>query len=447
MTSHLSAGRRPTGAWARLSQWYGDRRSGRTALVAWLATRALMIIILTAAERFIVGDVLYYRRKLAALTDVGLARTLNEYPTPVTWILWLPYGLTGGTRTGYLVGFIVAMVILDGVFAYGLWRAADRVHTVGLDFWILFVFLIGPLSFVRFDILPAVLAGGALLALRRRPGLTGALTGLGAAVKLWPALLIGLFLSRRRARRPAGIGFVVVGIGLALVSLLTGGLARLFSPLTWQSDRGLQIESVWATPLMVARLLRPDLWRVSISRYQAYEVFGPGVPAFLLASTIATAAGLLVILALHLRAFRRTPGDPSDLALGAAVLTVVAIMIITNKTLSPQYLLWLGGPMAALLVARRSDRTDNSPAPPSSPAPIHPALVRLGGQLVVLALLNQLVYPLLYNGILGVAPRLTVVSTVVTAVRNLALVALTVQSAALAWRWLRPSTVDTAPPG
>ena len=73
-----------------------------------------------------------------------------------------------------------------------------------MDFWLLFVFLIGALCYLRFDMLPAVLAGGALLAARRRPWVTGALTGLGAAIKLWPALLIPSFLSyRRTANRPA----------------------------------------------------------------------------------------------------------------------------------------------------------------------------------------------------------------------------------------------------
>ena len=104
---------------------------------------------------------------------------------------------------------------------------------------------------------PAVLAGGALLAARRRPWLTGALTGLGAAIKLWPALLAGAFAVRRRGRGPMLGAFVGVGFGLAALSLAAGGASRLFSPLTWQSGRGLQIESVWATPLMVARAFDP----------------------------------------------------------------------------------------------------------------------------------------------------------------------------------------------
>ena len=238
---------------SRLIAWYDAHRGPRTIVIGWFITRLLMLVILASFERFVVGDVFYYHRKINALFTVGLDRTLFEYPTPVVWILWLPYGASFGNRVGYLVAFVMLMLVLDALFTYALWRATGRRHTTAIDFWLIFVPLIGPLSYLRFDMLPAVLAGGALLAARRKPWVTGALTGLGAAIKLWPALLIGAFLSYRADRRPAGITFVIVGFGLALISLIFGGWTRLVSPLTWQSDRGLQIESIWATPLMLAR--------------------------------------------------------------------------------------------------------------------------------------------------------------------------------------------------
>src|SRR3954454_13675744 len=109
------------------------------------------------------------------------------------------------------------MVALDGVFAWALWRSAGPRHESSLDFWIVFVLLIGPLAYLRFDILPAVLAGRALLVAPGRPSPTGGLTGLGAAGKLRPALLVGAFLAHRPTRRPTAWGFVLVGFGLALV--------------------------------------------------------------------------------------------------------------------------------------------------------------------------------------------------------------------------------------
>ena len=335
---------------SRLVTWYDAHRGPRMIVIGWLITRVLMLGILAGFERFVVGDVFYYHRKINALFTAGLDRTLYEYPTPVVWILALPYGAAFGSRVGYLIAFIVLMLALDAVFTYALWRSTGRRHDTSIDFWLIFVLLIGPLSYLRFDMLPAVLAGGALLAARHKPWVTGALTGLGAAIKLWPALLIGAFLSYRSDRRPAGLAFVIVGFGLALISLIFGGWARLISPLTWQSDRGLQIESIWATPLMLARAASPDQWLVDISQYQAYEIFGPGVDAWIVISNIATLLGLTMIILLTIRAFRHNGSTP--VAIGFVVVATVAIMTITNKTLSPQYLLWLGGPMAALMVLR-----------------------------------------------------------------------------------------------
>jgi hypothetical protein len=409
---------------SRVAAWYDAHRGPRAIVIGWLATRLLILVILAAFERFVVGDVFYYHRKINALFTAGLDRTLYEYPTPVVWILWLPYGASFGSRVGYLVAFVVFMLALDAVFCYALWRASGRRHDSAVDFWLIFVPLIGPLAYLRFDMLPAVLAGGALLAARRKPWVTGALTGLGAAIKLWPALLIGAFLSYRSDRRPAGIAFIVVGFGLALISLIFGGWPRLISPLTWQSDRGLQIESIWATPLMLARAARSHHWIVSVSQYQAYEIFGPGVDAWVMISSIATVLGLSVIILLTVRAFRHEGSTPA--AIGLVVLATVAIMTITNKTLSPQYLLWVGGPMAALLAFR-----------PQATPEEQPAISRIARQALVLALLTQLVYPLFYYSYLGHhGHAMIIVSTIVTALRNLALVVFTVEVCRLAWRML-----------
>ena len=415
---------------SRLVAWYDAHRGSRAIVLVWLATRLLILLVLAAFERFVVGDVFYYHRKINALFSAGLDRTLFEYPTPVVWILWLPYGASFGSRVGYLIAFVLFMLALDALFTYALWRSTGRRHDTSIDFWLIFVPLIGPLAYLRFDMLPAVLAGGALLAARRKPWVTGALTGLGAAIKLWPALLIGAFMSYRSDRRPAGVAFVVVGFGLALISLIFGGWSRLISPLTWQSDRGLQIESIWATPLMLARALRPDQWIVDISRYQAYEIFGPGVDAWVMISSVATLLGLALIVLLTVRAFRHDGSTPA--AIGFVILATVAIMIITNKTLSPQYLLWIGGPMAALLAYR-----------PHATSEERPAISRVAVQALILALLTQLVYPVFYDSYLGRDDHaLIIISTVVAAVRNIALVVFTIEVCRMAWRMLGAGVIE-----
>ncbi len=409
----------------RIQDWFERRGGGKTVLAGWIITRALILVIFAFLESYVIGDVYYYQRKIAAMFEVGLPNTLNEYPTPVAWILTIPYVLGAGSQTGYAIAFVAGMMALDAGFTYLLWRHNGRRHDRSITFWLLFVLLIGPLSYLRFDILPAVLAGAAVLYARRVPWVTGALTGLGAAIKLWPALLWLAFLAHKPARKPVTIAFLASGVGLALLSLIFGGWTRLVSPLTWQSGRGLQIESIWATPLMIARAADPQRWTVGFSAFQAFEIFGAGVPTLLLLSNIATVLGLGTMIALYVRGFRASA--PDQVAIGLVVLSIVAIMIVTNKTLSPQYLLWLGGPMAALLLVKRTEVTERE----------RRTIRRLAAQLLVLALLTQLVYPVLYGGLLREQGQaMLILATFVTALRNLGLLAFTVELVIQAWRFL-----------
>jgi len=406
-----------------------DRLSSIGLALFWLGSRTLMIWIWLAVEYIATGDVGYYFSRIADLGRAGLGQTFLEYPTPVTWILAIPYGLTGGDQAGYIAGYVGFMIIIDAAFTLALWRAGGDRPGRAVYFWLIFVFCVGPLAYLRFDLIPAVLAGGALLALLRLPALSGVLTGVGAAVKLWPALLIAALAAPRQGRRPALIGFAAAGFGLALISLIAGGWQRLVSPLAWQSGRGLQIESVWATPLMLARLTDPATWTIDMSPFQAFEVYGPGNQVMITISNLATLAGLAVIVLLCVRAFRSAnagTGQPNLLGIGLLVIAIVAVMIVTNKTFSPQYLLWLGGPVAALGVLHRGDR---------------PLLDALGIGTLVLAVLTHLIYPILYyQGLLDTRVNGGMVAgTLVLAVRNLAVLAFTVEVCRRAWLALGPA--------
>lgn len=401
-----------------------DRLSSIALAAFWLGSRVLLIWIWLVAEFIATGDVRYYFSKIANLGSVGLSDTFYEYPTPVTWILSIPYLLSGGNETGYVVAYIGFMIIIDAAFTIALWRAGGDRPGRAVYFWLIFVVCVGPLTYLRFDLIPAVLAGGALLALRRVPALAGVLTGIGAAIKLWPALLIAALAAPRAGRRPALIGFAAAGFGLALISLVAGGWQRLISPLGWQSGRGLQIEAIWATPLMLARLADPTTWTIEMSPFQAFEVFGPGNEIMIIISNVATVLGLAVIVALCVRGYR--VAEPSVLGIGLLLIAIVAIMIVTNKTFSPQYLLWLGGPVAALGVLHRGDR---------------PLLDRLGISVLALAVLTHLIYPVLYyQGLLDpeTSPGM-IAGTVVLAIRNVAILVFTIAVCRRAWVALAPT--------
>ena len=64
----------------QLTDWYDRRRGGRAVVISWLVTRLLIFVVLASAERFVVGDVFYYHRKIAALFSVGLDAHAERVP-------------------------------------------------------------------------------------------------------------------------------------------------------------------------------------------------------------------------------------------------------------------------------------------------------------------------------------------------------------------------------
>jgi hypothetical protein len=263
------------------------------------------------------------------------------------------------------------------------------------------------MAYFRFDLIPAMLAGAAVLAAARRPAWSGALTAVGAALKLWPALMLPSFLLRRLDRRPVLKGFFLTGGVIAAATIAIGGWDRTLSPLHWQGGRGLQIESVTATPLMLAWAFHPRRpWDIRVSNYKAYEIFGPGVHAAIMVSTVLTILGLGVLGWLWYRA-RMLPSVSAE-TVAWLFLATASMVTITNKTLSPQYILWLGGPLAALLARWPQD----------------PEVRRAARTLLAICLLTQLVFPLLYNHLTW-ADHLSIVAMLVLTARNVLLIRLT----------------------
>jgi hypothetical protein len=406
------------------------RTTGSSVVARWLTSRALTLALAVTIEPSVTGDVAYYGRSLHTLFHGGSIReVLQEYPLPVLAIMLPQYLMAATNALAFALLFAASMLVVDALFTWSLWRASGRTRGAALTFWLWFVPCVGPIAYFRFDLVPAMLAGAAVLVAGRRPGWSGSLTAIGAGLKLWPALMLPTFLLRKMDRRRVLLGFTLTGGAIAGSALLLGGIGRLVSPLTWQNDRGLQIESVSATPLVLARLFhRHHVWSSHVSKYKAFEIFGWGVSAMLIFSTVATVAGLLLLGKLWLRA-RRLPTVPPGV-LGWLFLATSVVVTITNKALSPQYILWLGGPLAALWVRTPGD----------------PSVRRAGILLLVIAVLTQGVYPITYPALISARGVTPILSTLLLVTRNALLVTLAWQACKQVWLRTRPDdTVPVAP--
>lgn len=376
-------------------------------LIVFLATRLVNVWLWShPAASFVANDVSYYGYHLHRLSE-GATDVMQEYPPPAVWILRALYVVGGGWQT-WLPVFAVFMVGLDGAVAASLHRRGNPWASL---FWILFTGANGAIVWFRFDLIPAALVAWACLYLTTRPRVSGALVGMGAAIKFWPALLIVVMSAPRplagTARRRL-LGFLFAGLGLAAASVTVEGLHRNVTPLSWQGERGLQIESVPATWIMIRRTFTDaPFWTIRLSDYNALELFGPGVDTALMVSRVLTVLSLVGTLLLAWTLMRRSAGATSILF---AVLAVVLMTIVANKTLSPQYIVWLGGPVAALLLQ-----------------PVGPRLRRhtivQAVTLVIVGGLTQYTYPWGAYGIMAL-PAGSGPETSVLVLRNLILIAL-----------------------
>jgi len=373
----------------------------------WVVTRVITLLVLvTPAEHGIIRDVYYYGNQLAAMfSGVPVGETLREYPLPAFVVFLTPRWLSAITPWTYASIFVALMVVLDAAFVAGLWRVG---RGQGVRLWLVLVPLLGPLTFTRFDLVSAVLAGFALLALAARwAGTSGVLAAAGAAVKLWPAGLLPGLLARRERPLRVLAGFVVFGVLAVVATVAAGGTARLLSPLTWQRDRGLQLETIWAVPLLFARCFDSATWSTPYTRFFAFQVEGPGAGTLLALSTVASAGCVLLLLYLGWRAWR---AGPASMALvGMLSVAAACLLIVPNKTLSPQYLLWIGGVLAATAAIAPEERT----------------LARLNVLLLVACGLTQIIYPVGYGMLTGPNWSNAIGATLLAA-RNGLLIAITV---------------------
>jgi len=266
-----------------------------------------------------------------------------------------------------------------------LGEEAARMHERSIAWWALgSAAALGLVTVTRFDALPAALAFfGIAAAVMGRTTAGGALLGLGTAAKVWPAflvpLLIAWLLGRRRMRDAiqaaiaAGVAFVLPHLPFLLVSP-----AGVLAAYAYHGERGLQIESLAASILMLARLLGLIDARVDLT-HGAFELITPAaapIAAVLRFALPAVSLGVAIVVYVASRHASREPADPRapGHVLLLASLGLVASLLVSNFILSPQYLVWL---LPFVLVAE---------ARPT----------RFAALFVAIAAATQLLYPLLY---------------------------------------------------
>ncbi|MEV1020918.1 glycosyltransferase 87 family protein [Streptomyces sp. NPDC050264] len=311
-----------------------------------MLTRAAMLLLLVrdGAHPLGAGGVAREVHDLYARWSVTLAHgtfptddPLWQYPPGAGPVLLAPGLLPGPT---YFQAFVTLTLATDALVTYVLVRGGRDPR--GGWLWTAGLPLLLHIPLARYDIEVTALAVLALLTLHRSPRAAGTFAALGALVKVWPALTL-LGAPRGRTTREAWTAALASAAALLLVLALA--FRSPFSFLGGQSGRGVQIESVGGTALMLARRAG---WPGHV-RYQfgAMEFVGPYVGVVAALSLAGTAAAFASLLWWRVRARRFSAATPYD-----AALCAVLLFTVTSRVISPQYLVWLLGLSAVCLTAR-----------------------------------------------------------------------------------------------
>jgi hypothetical protein len=321
-------------------------------LAIWIGTRALIVaeVGFWAGPHPHLEDVNNYDVWSHFITGRG------EFPGGEAW--QYPPGaalVMLGPRlvaVGYGEAFVGLMLLVDFVGLVLLARLARRSgNDTGVWVWLLGMPLLGTFAVLRFDLVPTVIVTGALLVIHRRPGWFGMLAGLGAAIKLWPVLVLFGEWDRGRLLRSA------LAVVAAAAVIFVGSAIAFGNPtgfLSHGGNRGLQEEAVATIPWQLEQIVSGDPYPREI-RSGAWEV------ATSTADTVATLLRWLSFAVLvaaaawwwqRARAIRAGHQWLADEAVSRDfVFTVVLLIVVTSPVLSTQYMVWLLGLAAVVLSA------------------------------------------------------------------------------------------------
>ncbi|MFD3607525.1 glycosyltransferase 87 family protein [Streptomyces atroolivaceus] len=327
-----------------------DRGGRGLSLAVWGLTRAVLLLcvfkVFTVPGPDVTSDVSVIYQGWYQVLRAGsypLDDVTWQYPPAAALAVLSPDLLP---FLEYASAFFVLVLLCDALVLGLLLYAGSRPGTrdAGAWLWVVGVPLLGPTVYARYDLMVTAVAVAALLAGVRRPRVLGALAAFGTLLKVWPVLLL-VGTARGRDTRRSWSAAAVTAAVLALAAAVV--LPGAFAFLTFQRDRGLEIESLGALVFHVARQFGWE-GRVEL-RYGSMEFAGPHVA---LVSTLALALSVLAfgwLLVWRLRARTFAVHTPAD-----AAFTAVLLFTVTSRVISPQYMVWPLGVGAVCLVFRGS---------------------------------------------------------------------------------------------
>lgn len=287
---------------------------------------------------------------------------------------------------GYTIAWSIVVAALNAVAFFVLvGRGRSRARVSAAWFWLAYALLLGPIGMYRIDAVTVPFAVVGLLWLAGRPAVAAALLAIATWMKVWPAALIAAAVVALR-RRTTVIASAALVTALVLGGIVVlGGWAHAFDFIGEQTGRGLQLEApVSMFYLWQAVAGVPGSFAFYDTEILTFQVTGPSVDMVIAVMTPLLVVAVAAVVGLG--AYKTWRGASYVRLLPPLALALVLVLIVFNKVGSPQFQAWLIAPIVLWIVL---DRTRASSVAALS---------------LVSAALTQVVYPVVYGGVLNALP-------------------------------------------
>lgn len=328
----------------RVSREYSESFANRHLFAIGYGVMVLSsLFLLPSVNAGIQGDMYHYQQIASDLSKgiLPYRDRVVEYPPYAVPIFLIPriFG-----NANYFDGFIGLAFASDCAVKLSLFSIGIR-HSNSVRALLPLLVYCSAIPFLRFfflqryDIFPALVCLLTIwLFCSSRYFLSGLLVAIGIGVKLYPAMFAPLLLVLAFRQDKSKLFLLGLSVGLAPI-LLLGFYLPWWRFAQFQADRGLQVESLYASVLWMGNLLGCVHVNWVYTKFW-YEVQGVPATALLVWSRLLFAGTVLVSTAAAMGATLRQ-GKPSFSELIRILCLPLLAFVAFNQVLSPQYMIWL----------------------------------------------------------------------------------------------------------
>lgn len=326
-----------------------ERKMALLMLILFLIEFVLLVVFIPANN-----DVAVFFDQSQQFKDgtLFIDGAFSEYP-PLAWAVILFPGLFTDDFQIYFIifaGIDLVCMFLTGLLLMKICRGRTAYLPILIVVYITITMLYMDQAIFKFDIVTVLLMAISIYGfVNRRYHVAMVFAVLGASIKLFPVLLLPVFIimhlrereELKRLLKAMATVFAVASLLLAVLLLFGVDSELLFGFITYQSDRGFHEESVFGTiTVIICKLF--NITTTYSERYHALDIHNIICDTVIGYWTMIMAAVLLITLCvLVYERFRMDEGKERFVFFAQSATILFLVFIMINKVFSTQFIQWL----------------------------------------------------------------------------------------------------------